>query len=165
MALNSKQKDRLRHVIRVTMVTIAVLLLFFAVVVPIINNAIALGIEGDLKSLPLPLHTEVIESTSVAGRLVGNGNGMQYFGAILLKSDLTLEQLQQHYRAYRTASLPCTLERQKTSAVHPAGNSLQGVSDLSFRTDVMGENYYILYSWGSAPTWLRDLLNSDMRGH
>ena len=165
MALNTKQKDRLRHVIRVTMVTIAVLLLFFAIVVPIINNAIALSIEGDLKSLALPPNTEIVESTSAAGRLVGNGNGMQYFGAILLRSDLSLGQLREHYKSYCTKTFNCLLERQNSSAVQPAGNTLHGESDLSFRTEVTGENYYILYSWGTAPTWLRDLLNADVRGH
>ena len=165
VALDTKQKDRLRHVIRVTMVTIAILLLFFAVVVPIINNAVALGIEGDLKAIPLPANTEVIESTSVAGRLVGNGNGMQYFGAVLLKSGLSPEQLQEHYAAYRTVSFHCVLERQTSSALCPAGQALPGAPDLSFRASVEGEGYYVLYSWGSAPTWLRDILNSDMRGH
>ena len=38
MAMQNKQKDRLRHVIRTTMVAIALLLLFWAVVLPIINN-------------------------------------------------------------------------------------------------------------------------------
>ena len=54
----------------------AILLLFFAVGIPMINNAIALKIEGQLKKIPLPQETEIIESTSVAGKILGNGNGM-----------------------------------------------------------------------------------------
>ena len=165
MALDTKYKARLRSVIRVTMVAIAVLLLFFALGIPIINNAIALGIEGDLKRMPLPTDTAVIESTSVAGKLTGNGNGMQYFGAVLLKSDLTLEELYDHYRPYRIGLNDCLIEVQTDATVRPRGEVMHGASDLAFFTDVQGEGYYILYTWGSAPDWARDLLDTDLRGH
>ena len=59
---------------------IAVVLLLFAVVIPVVNNAIALGVENDLKNIPLPEKTELVESTSKAGKLVGNGNG--YVGVV-----------------------------------------------------------------------------------
>ena len=166
MALESKYKNRLRHVIRVTMVAIAVLLLFFALGIPIINNALALGIERDLKKLPLPPHTEIVESTSVASKLTGSGNGMQYFGAVLLKSDLSADALYDHYRVYRQGLYDCLLEPQSDSAICPAGQALRsGSVDLSFRSSVEGDGYYILYSWGDAPIWLRELLNTDSRGH
>ena len=164
MALDNKRKNRLRHVIRVTMVAIAALLLFFALIIPVINNAIALGIERDLKAIALPERTEVVESTSVAGKLMGNGNGMQYFGAVLLKSELTLTELQAHYAAQQD-SLDCVVEPQISAEIYPAGNRLNGVSDLSFRESIGGEGYYILYAWADAPAWSRDLLNTDMRGH
>ena len=54
MALGEKQKDKARRWIRVAMVFIAILLLVFAVVIPLINNAIALGVEKDLKKVSLP---------------------------------------------------------------------------------------------------------------
>lgn len=165
MAMAAHHKNRLRYVIRVTMVFIAVILLFFAVGIPVINNAVALGIEGDLKRLPLPADTVVVESTSVAGKLTGNGNGMQYFGAVLLKSDLSLEQLYDHYRPYREGLYDCLVEVQSDAAVRPRGEVMHGASDLSFRTDVQGEGYYILYTWGAAPDWARDLLDTDLRGH
>lgn len=165
MALDTRRKNRLRHTIRVLMVFIAVILLFFSIGIPMINNAIALSIEGDLKQLPLPQDTVVIESTSAAGKLTGNGNGMQYFGAVLLKSDLTLEELYDHYRPYREGLSDCLVERQSDAAVRPRGEIMHGASTLSFRTAVEGEGYYIVYSWGSAPDWARDLLDTDLRGH
>ena len=165
MALDEKRKDRLRHVIRVTMVAIASLLLFFALIIPVANNAVALGVEKDLKSIPVPAHTEIVESISVAGKLAGNGNGMQYFGAVLLKSDLTLEELQTYYFPHRQGTLGCMVEPQATAAICPGGNPLSGAPDLTFREPVCGEGYYILYTWGSVPAWLHDLLNTDMRGH
>lgn len=166
MALDTKRKNRLRHVIRVTMVAVALLLLFFAVGVPIINNAVALNIERQLKTLPLPSDTVMVESTSVAAKSNGNGNGMQYFGAVLLKSNLSLEELYDHYRPYRQGLHDCLVEPQDGSDIRPSGDPVKnGGEDLAFRHAVEGEGYYILYSWGDAPDWIRDLLDTDLRGH
>lgn len=45
------------------------------------NNISAKGIIKDILSLPLPEKTDVAEEFSQAGKLAGNGNGMQFFGA------------------------------------------------------------------------------------
>lgn len=156
MAIGAKQKDKIRRWIRVIMVFIAVLLLSFAVVIPIINNAIALGVEKDLKKCPLPEQTELVETTSIAGKVVGNGNGMQYFGALLIRSDLPTEELQAYY-----ADLDCTVEPQLGADIAIVGNG----KHLSFRHDTYDDAYYIVYHWGSAPEWIRDLLDTDLRGH
>lgn len=155
MALATKQKDKIRRWLRVTMVFIAVLLLFFAVVVPIVNNAIALGVEKDVKKLSLPEKTELVESTSLAGKMIGNGNGMQYLGAILIKSDLSLDALQAYYADYDG-----TVEPQLNADVRVAMNK-----ELSFRHAEYGVGYYVVYRWGDAPDWIQDWLDTDLRGH
>lgn len=155
MALATKQKDKIRRWLRATMVFIAVLLLFFAVVVPIVNNAIALGVEKDLKKLSLPEKTELVESTSLAGKMIGNCNGMQYLGAILIKSDLSLDALQAYYADYDG-----TVEPQLNADVRVAMNK-----ELSFRHAEYGVGYYIVYRWGDAPDWIQDWLDTDLRGH
>lgn len=160
MALQEKHKNKLRLWIRIAMVFIAVVLLLFAVVIPIINNAIALGIENDLKSIPLPEKTELIESTSTAGKLVGNGNGMQYFGAILIKSELLPEQLDAYYQAYRTGAYDCIIAGQLDEKILAIEHG-----DLTFRHDEYGVGYYIIYTWGSAWNWAQDWLDTDLRGH
>lgn len=43
----------------------------------------------------------MVEEFSQARKLIGCGNGMQFFGAILIKSDLSLEEIDSHYSAYR----------------------------------------------------------------
>lgn len=48
--------------------------------IPLINNHSAHKVEKTLCETPLPEKTELIESLSRAGKLTGNGNGMQYFG-------------------------------------------------------------------------------------
>lgn len=156
MAIGAKQKDKIRRWIRVIMVFIAVLLLLFAVVIPIVNNAIALGVEKDLKKLSLPEKTELVETTSIAGKVVGNGNGMQYFGALLIKSDLPAEELQTYY-----VDLDCAVEPQLSADIAMVGNG----KELSFRHENYDGAYYIVYRWGNAPKWIRDLLDTDLRGH
>jgi len=160
MALQEKQKNKMRLWIRVTMVFVAVVLLLFAVGIPIANNAIALGVENDLKDIPLPENTALVESTSKAGKMVGNGNGMQYFGAILLKSDLSLEELDAYYQTYRSGSFDCLIAEQVSNDILVVEHG-----DLAFRHDEYGVGYYIVYTWGSAPDWARDWLDTDLRGH
>lgn len=159
MALNNKQKDKMRHVIRITMIAIALILLFWALVLPIINNAVALGVENELLEQPLPPKTQVIDSISAAGRFSPFSKDMQYFGAILLKSDLTKEEME----SYLEESLyekkhNCTVEFQASAAIQLNQLNL----DLTF-DDFSEGNCYILYKFGFAPGWVRPLLNTDMR--
>lgn len=160
MALQERHKNRLRLWIRITMVFVAAVLLLFSVGIPIVNNAIALGVEKDLKSLPLPEKTEFIESTSKAGKLVGNGNGMQYFGAILIKSDLSPEELDVYYQPYRTGQFDCLIAGQSDNNILVIEHG-----DLAFRYDEYGVGCYIVYTWGNAPDWLQGWLDTDLRGH
>ena len=69
----------------------AVVLIGGVISISFINNNIAYKVEKELCETPLPEKTELIESISRAGKLTGNGNGMQYFGAILIQSELSLK--------------------------------------------------------------------------
>lgn len=163
--MTNRQKKRTRQVIRVCMVFFAVLLLIVSVGIPIANNAIALRVEKSIKALPLPENTKLIDSTSVAGKLVGNGNGMQYFGAVLIQSTLSEEEIKIHYAKYRESLDDCLVEPQKGAVIHPAGQPLHKNDNLSFSAPMAGEGYYIVYSWGRAPEWARMWLDTDLRGH
>ena len=86
----------------------AVVLIGSVISIPLINNHTAYKVEKALCEIPLPEETELIESLSQAGKLTGNGNGMQYFGAILIRSDLSLEGKGQILRSTpNTAPLIC----------------------------------------------------------
>ncbi len=163
MALSDKHKNKLRRVIRVIMITVAVFLLLFALVVPVANNAIALGVENRLKRLPLPSDTQRIESTSVAGKIIGSGNGMQYFAAVLLESDQSLSELEEFYSSYQTEDFAFCVEPQMGSEIRPGGEFLMG--DVGFHSSLEEGGHYILYAWGDAPAWARDWLDTDLRGH
>ncbi len=160
MTLSTKRKERMRRIIRVLMVFLAVLLLFVAVGIPLINNGVALGIENDLKDLPLPANTQLVESYSLAGRLAGNGNGMQYFGVILLQTELTEEELMQHYASYRTGLFDHIVVQQTGQRVEQVEHA-----EVVFSTQMSDEGFYIVYTWGGVPDWAADWLNLDVRGH
>lgn len=153
MALNEKGKNRLRRVIRTTMVAVAVFLLLVALVIPVANNAVALGIERELQAIPVPSRTELVESISASGRYTDR---MQYFGAILLKSELPIEEIAAHYPE-------CGVDYQLDTPILAAGKSGDGEAHLAFSTSVEGAGYYIVYRWGSAPAWLRGILEMDVR--
>ena len=99
----------------------------------------------------------MIESLSQAGKLTGNGNGMQYFGAILIRSDLSLEELDAYYSGYRSNEWECLVETQE-------GQSIEVIDyeTLQFSEEIKGSCYYIVYSWGSGKSLLEEL---DIRGH
>lgn len=141
---------------RIGIVAVLALLLFL-VSIPIQNDRQAVAIAKDLRQIPLPEKTEYIERVSRAGKLTGNGNGMQYLGAILLKSELSLEQLSAYYDTYAEYEWEYMVERQH-------GQELQMVEHdiVSFDTEITGDTYYVVYSWGEGDGFFSHL---DLRGH
>lgn len=135
----------------------AVVLIGSVISIPLINNHTAYKVEKTLCEIPLPEGTELIESLSQAGKLTGNGNGMQYFGAILIRSDLSLEELDAYYSGYRSNEWEYLVETQE-------GQSMEVIDHetLQFSEEIKGSGYYIVYSWGSGNSLLEEL---DIRGH
>lgn len=123
---------------------------------PIVNNNSARKTAYELAQLPLPDSTEHIETVYKAGKLVGCGNGMQYFGAILIKSELSLEELKEYYLQFAESEWKCVVEHQVDADVKIIETR------LTFKTDVEGENYYIVYSWGDGNPFFSEF---DVRGH
>ncbi|MBQ8824665.1 MAG: hypothetical protein IJZ64_05465, partial [Ruminococcus sp.] len=92
---------KLNKCIKIFFVSLLLICIIFIISIPIINNYSASKVKKELCNIPLPSNTEIIESISKAGKLVGNGNGMQYFGAILIKSNLSLQELKNYYSQYK----------------------------------------------------------------
>ena len=135
----------------------AVVLIGGVISIPLINNHTAYKVEKELCETPLPEKTELIESISRAGKLTGNGNGMQYFGAILVRSDLSLEELDAYYSDYRSNEWECLVETQE-------GQSIEVIDHggLQFSEEIKDSGYYIVYSWGDGNSLLKEI---DIRGH
>ena len=135
----------------------AVVLIGGVISIPLINNHTAYKVEKELCETPLPEKTELIESISRAGKLTGNGNGMQYFGAILIQSELSLKELDDYYSDYRSNEWEYLVETQE-------GQSIEVIDHggLQFSEEIKDSGYYIVYSWGSGNSLLDEL---DIRGH
>ena len=112
--------------------------------------------EKELAELELPEDTQLIEKQSVCGKLNGNGNGMNYLATILVKSELSLKELQEYYSEYdvieqNSTRLECDyLEHDSISYLR-----LENIKDF--------KGYYVVYSYQSAD--LGSIWEWDIRGH
>lgn len=141
--------------VRISALIAIILLIGFLASVPVVNNLTAKSVEKELKEIPLPDHTEMVEAVSKAGKLVGNGNGMQYFGAMLIRSESTLEDLSAYYSQQHA---DVVVKEQKTQEI-----AFLEHSRLSFKTNITdSEDYYIVYLFGSGIAPFSQL---DIRGH
>ena len=148
----------MKKIIKIMGMTLAVILVVLLVATPIVNNYSASKIEKQLLALPLPEKTEYIESISKAGKMTGNGNGMQFLGAMLVQSELTLEELDAYYAAYRKNQWDCMVEVQESQILEFVEHG-----ELSFLTDISPEEgYFVIYSWGEGIELFEIL---DVRGN
>lgn len=138
-------------------ICLIVLILAIFVSAPVYNNYCAYKVEKVLCETPLPKQTELIEAISQAGKLTGNGNGMQYFGAILIRSELSLEELDAYYLDYRSNEWEYLVETQEGQHIEVIDHGT-----LQFTEEIKDSGYYIVYSWGSGNSPLEEL---DIRGH
>ncbi len=159
--MNESLKKTYRKIIRGIMIAVAVLLFTVALIIPVANNGVALGLERELKALPLPADARLVESISLAGKVSGNGNGMQYYAALLLESDLSQDTLQSHYSAYADGRTDYAIVLPQNSQQLPAMDQPK-----SFHTTLdPDKTYYAVYAYGHAPAGWGFWLELDLRGH
>ena len=149
--------NALKRVGVITLSVFAACLLALLLLCPAVNDMSAKEVMNELCRIPLPEGTRRLDQTSQAGKLVGNGNGMQFFGAILIESSLSLEELDEYYSRYRDDEWSCTVDRQ-------AGPEIQIIEHgtLAFAQDPGSSNCYIVYSWGDG---IEPFSFFDLRGH
>lgn len=151
-------KKILKHTSIIILYLLVVAAVFF---VPIGNNIILKRYTNKLKDFKLNATYEILAKDDECGKLIGCGNGMQYFSALLINSKMDLEWEN------------CELE----------GVFLIGANDTSFDEFINGydygalcktikkklketanrDNLYILYSFYNAP--LNSIFNDDLRAH
>lgn len=141
----------------IMILTLVVLLLMFLLSIPIVNDNVAKKTAERMKDTQLPNDSEYVESFSAAGKLVGNGNGMQYLGGILIRSEQSLEALKMYYSQFSQNEWEFIVENQRGRNV-----SMIEHGTLRLESDAEGDNYFIVYTWGDNDT-IFDAL--DIRGH
>ena len=154
--MNDKMKQLCRRIIRILMVILGAFLLTVGLIIPLVNNGIALRLEKRLRALPLPAETVLADSYSAAGRYDGSGESVRYFGAVLLQSAQTLEQLQAYYAS---AAPDCVLALQTGQTI-----ACIGAGELKFRTEPSETGSYILYVVDRSAHPGQGWLNLDIRG-
>jgi len=150
--------NKLKRILGIIVGGFILTLLGIMISIPLVNDHVAKKTAKVIEKIELPEHTEYMESFWKAGKLIGNGNGMQYLGGILIKSELSIDELQTYYSQYANEEWECIVEKQ-------AGKSIQWIEHgmLSLNSNLSGENYYIVYSWGH-----NDFVffsEFDLRGH
>ena len=115
-------------------ILVAVVLIGSVISIPLINNHTAYKVEKALCEIPLPEGTELI-----------------------IRSDLSLEELDAYYSGYRSNEWECLVETQEGQSIEVIDHET-----LQFSEEIKDSGYYILYSWGSGNSLLEEL---DIRGH
>ncbi len=139
--------------------SVVILIVIFCASIPIVNDLHAKRVADDLSALPLPENTRIIEKTSAAGKLWGNGNGMQYMGALLIESGLALEELEKFYS--QSGIEYCSVSPQSGKEI-----TITDHGKLGFKTEPDSDNYYIVYALGKHDNFIIRLYSElDMRGH
>lgn len=133
-----------------------ILLLLAAVLsVPLVNDRTCAKITERLEDIPLPEDTAYLESVTKAGKLVGNGNGMQYFGTILIKSQSAAEELSAYYAQY-DANIEVRAQTSQTiDWLEHAPIALETAIEER-------ASYYLVSLWGEGISPFAEL---DLRGH
>ena len=149
--------------------TIAIVIVsFFGLVfsilisIPVVNNFTALNVEKILLKAPLPDDTELCDSLHIAGKITGNGNGMQFFGAMLIKSGLPIEALDKYYSEYREGGFDYLVEPQTSAEISTSIADHGGIVFSHLEKAENFDGFYIVYSWGRSNYFLSDW---DLRGH
>ena len=147
-----------KHIYTITLFVGGFFISIFGLImaVPIVNNHTAKNTAKVIEKIELPANTEYVENFWKAGKLVGNGNGMQYLGGILVRSELTIEELRAHYSQHLGQN-DYDAEKQSDQNINIIEHG-----NLSLQTTIDNDNYYIIYLWGNDESVFSFL---DIRGH
>ena len=151
--------------IRVALITFSVAIILFHVTIYAVNNHIAKTLESELLNCPLPPNSKLIESASVAGKMTGNGNGMEWFGIILVRSDMSKDMLSEWYNSHVEIEDTDMLYvfKQETPDIFEYSN--HRFSNYSNEDDCYQVRLFRSSVVGLESSVWESLLNSDLRGH
>ena len=142
-----------------------ILIILFYGSIYVINNLIAKRLEHQLLDCPLPSNSELIDSASVTGKILGNGNGMQYFGIILIVSEMNENELLQWYngRVNTKETDEIHVIKQETSEIFE--NSNYHFNHYSGEGHCFQIQIFRNIAGGTEASIWESLLNCDLRGH
>ena len=151
--------------LRIILISFLILIVLFYGSIYIINNIVAKRMERQLLECELPPNSELIDSASIAGKILGNGNGMQYFGIILIKSEMNENELLQWYNSHANIE-----ETDEIYVIRQETPEIFGQNNFRFNHYSGENNCFQIQSFrdiavGTESSIWESLLNCDMRGH
>lgn len=127
--------------------------------VPIGNNIILQLHKNELRNFKLNEEYGILAADSKCGKLIGCGNGMQYFSALLIHSKEKLKLENDDLEGIFLIDIHDTSFADFISDYgyycNNIKNKLKGVNDTTY--------YYVMYSFYNAP--LDSIWNIDLRAH
>ena len=166
-----RRKERpKRKKIRTVVIVVTIFLLTYPfvtgpfIVGPLVNNAIARSVRDDLLTRPLPAETEIVDSMYAAGNLFSQGNKIQYLGAILIRSERTLEELQEFYRSQFTG-LSLGVREQTSARIEPGMLPNVNLSFRGIEEEEPLENHFIVFAFGNHDWSSNFFTFFDIRAH
>lgn len=155
----------LKHIKRTIVLALLTLVVLLYVAIVLANNYKAAQLEKRLKDYPIPPDTYVVDSLAIAGKMDGNGNGMQWYGFLLIDSELSKDDLTRWYEeAIHTQDDEWLwIAHQETPYVFQHHKKqFSGFTDNGQLYQVCLSKYSVVGCEES--TW-EAILNSDIRAH
>lgn len=122
------------------------------------NNFILKGFEADFEKAVKAEGFEILETKSVCGKLNGNGNGINYFSAVLIKADVNeVKALVQGLETEFEVAEYYLQENGKIATIHNEHGRLEYETALN-----ENETYYTVYVFESGIKGSNPL---DPKGH
>ena len=151
---------------RLPVICIILLIVISYMAIHLTNDHIAEKMRQQLVNCPLPEWTSLLDSRSIAGKMLGNGNGMQWFGIILLKSPLDEASLSDWFNdnmdVDKNAEYITILKQDSPYIFEFSDRQFAGYTseDGCYQVRFVKES-----SVGSEGSFWDALLNCDLRGH
>ncbi len=103
----------------------------------------AIQITSDIKEIPEPDNSKVIEDFSISGVLSGN-EGDQSMGGVILESSLSYEEITEYYNSMWNQDYSIEI----VEDIPGYFEILEAKNLIDFEQEYDGDQYYMICSWG-----------------
>ena len=88
-----------KKIFKLLLILVLAIIVLPWIIFPASNNLKLHSFSKQLYNSELPDSTDLIDKASVYGKLNGNGNGLDFAAVIVLKSQLNVQDIENHYKS------------------------------------------------------------------
>lgn len=92
---------------------------------PLYNDSVLNSFAQQLYNCSLPDATVIVEKHKICGKLIGNGDGMDFLACILIKSDKTADELEAYFGTLKFKGAKSSSKTAEIETVAVTENKLQ----------------------------------------